>query len=250
MGIGYPADMFFNNMWCDQVVMTTPVPNAKQLVAVPELSLDEMPQDLSVSYFPITLSYGTPEGNHSAYEVGGGDSIPFVSSFTQMYIEISNTGSNTSVNLDKVTLQYWFDAPLGEGSTQELKNYSDIASVQFAFTCSDTSPILSEFNVVAVQFALTCSDISTILSEFNAAAIQFTLTCSDTSPILSEFNVEAVQFDLTCSDISPILSEFNATAVQFALTCSDTSPILSEFNATAVQFALTCSEISPILSEN
>eukprot|EP00798_Chlamydomonas_sp_ICE-L_P020549 gene20549-27339_t len=154
MGIGYPADMFFNNMWCDKVVMTTPVPNAKQQVAVPELSLDQMPKDLSVSHFPSTLYYGTSEVLSS---------LQFNCVQVVDRDKLSNTGSNTSVNLDEVTLQYWFDAPLDEGSTQELENYSDIASVQFSLTCSDISTILSEFNVAAVPFALTCSDISPIL---------------------------------------------------------------------------------------
>eukprot|EP00798_Chlamydomonas_sp_ICE-L_P006772 gene6772-12765_t len=145
MGIGYPAYMFFNNMWCDQVVMTNQVPNAKQQVAVPELSEDQMPKDLLVSYFLITLYYVTPE---------------------VLSTLLSNTDSIKSVTLDEVTLQYWFDGPLDEGATQEVENYSDIASVQFALTCSDVSPSLSEFNVATLEFALTCSDISNLLYEF------------------------------------------------------------------------------------
>eukprot|EP00798_Chlamydomonas_sp_ICE-L_P020543 gene20543-27330_t len=153
MGMGYPADMFFNNMWCDPVVMTSQVPNAKQQVAVPELTLDQMPQDLSVSYFPITLYYGTPEVlsplqfncdlSLSYFPIALFYSTPGGTYRAEDSVSVlSNMDNNTSVNLDDVTLQYWFDGPLDGGGMEEVENYSDIIAAQFALTCSDVSPIL------------------------------------------------------------------------------------------------------------
>ncbi|MEW5302145.1 MAG: hypothetical protein WDW36_004954 [Sanguina aurantia] len=152
--VGPPTAMMFNDVLCTMIppvsstspqpgVTTPPLPPPTSPPAQPSAGeasaayvttavplIASPPTVLKVQYMPIMYSNDA-----------SGPSL-FASSYTQMYLKISNPADPAPVPLEDVSLQYWFDGP-------------DPAAVLASFSSSSGAP-----PAVAEQFKLVCSDTS------------------------------------------------------------------------------------------
>ncbi|GAX74588.1 hypothetical protein CEUSTIGMA_g2036.t1 [Chlamydomonas eustigma] len=149
LGVGIPIDLTFNNLQCSPLifgadssshnysstVLTSSVGwgASLQARAMPLIPAGKQPKELAVKYLSIE------QGNVSSSEMNN----------TEFFLSIENSGSNRSVSLGDVQLQYWFE---GSAYPTDSSSFSDDsntrvsspapASSKFQLLCIDISPDL------------------------------------------------------------------------------------------------------------
>ncbi|KAL6753742.1 hypothetical protein V8C86DRAFT_443776 [Haematococcus lacustris] len=154
MGVGPPADVVFNGLQCSLLPPGVGAPagaagqggGAGLAIAsrAEPLLQGTWPQILQVQYMPV--EYQTAQGTAQGL---------FAQFFSQFFFSVTNKGSNSTISLDDIMLQYWFAAP--QDDTQDPVP----SSVTLGNTSSSGGSGGGEGgSSVADKFKMSCADVS------------------------------------------------------------------------------------------